>query len=71
MHRSALFWSLTRLAEEENEGGQRSRGKRTARGNYWALMEKSDAVGAAMPTRTVTRPPFWLALPVVILGVLD
>ena len=32
MHRSALFCSLALLAGEENEGGQRSRGKMTSRG---------------------------------------
>ena len=52
-------WSLARLAGEEDEGGQRSIGKRTPRGNCWALMARPEPVGAAMPTRTVARPPFW------------
>jgi len=61
-------WSLARLSEEENEGGQRSRGKTTSRGSCWALMARPETVGAALPTRTVARPPFWLAALVVTTG---
>ena len=60
--------SLARLAGEENEGGQRSRGKTTTRGGYWTLMARPEAVGAAMPTTTVARPPFWLVTRVVTTG---
>ena len=60
--------ALARLAGEENEGGQRSRGKTTSRGSCWELMARPETVGAALPTRTVARPPFWLAALVVTTG---
>ena len=56
---------MARLAREENEGGEQSSGKRTSRGNRRALMARPEPVGAEMPTRTVARPPFWLAALVV------
>ena len=60
--------SLARLAEEENEWGQRSRGNTTSRGSCRTLMARPEPVGAAMPTGTVARPPFWLAAHVLTTG---
>ena len=37
-------------------------------GGYWTLMARPEAVGAALPRRTVARPPFWLAALVVTTG---
>ena len=37
-------------------------------GGYWTLMARPEAVGAAMPTTTVARPPFWLVTRVVTTG---
>ena len=37
-------------------------------GGYWTLMARPEAVGAAMPTTTVDRPPFWLVTRVVTTG---
>ena len=37
MHRSALFQSLARLTGEENEGGQRSRGKTGVEGELLGI----------------------------------
>ena len=37
-------------------------------GELLALMARPELVGAAMPTRTVARPPFWLVALVVTTG---
>ena len=37
-------------------------------GSYCTLMARPEAVGAAMPTTTVARPPFWLVTCVVTTG---
>ena len=43
--------------EDDDEGG-----------GYWTLMARPEAVGAAMPTTTVARLPFWLVTRVVTTG---
>ena len=53
---------------EENERGQRSRGKTTTRGSYRTLMARPGTVGAALPPTTVARPPFWLAAHIATTG---
>ena len=68
MHRSGLFRSLARLAGEENEGGAAVQREDDDEGGYWTLMARPEAVGAAMPTTTVARPPFWLVTRVVTTG---